>query len=177
MRVEWFCQVMGSEVGPLDQAQLVDMVRQHQLNPEDLVRRNTSSWVPAFEVKGLFEAASKPASPPSKPKERADPASEQDVKPANRVHRENATQRIDSAATSKPKTNPTHNRLAGDIDISANDWFCIATGEKFGPVGFDQLRSLADEGKLRGRDRVWRGSWPKYRTAADVDELKLKASQ
>ena len=62
MVTEWFCQVMGSEVGPLSQRQLVDMVRQHQVNPEDLVRRNDSSWVPAFEVKGLFEAASKPPS-------------------------------------------------------------------------------------------------------------------
>ena len=42
MAVEWYCKVMGSEVGPLTQDQLVDMVRNHRVNPEDLVRRKGS---------------------------------------------------------------------------------------------------------------------------------------
>ena len=162
MAVEWFCQVMGSEVGPLNQVQLVDMVRTHQLNPEDLVRRGNSPWVAAFEVKGLFEAAAKPPVPKPKLAEKP-PSKPEPVKEAvgNAVasHGErNAT-----------KTNPTPAAEPSATDVS--DWFCIASGQKMGPLGFTELKKLAADGSLREKDRVWRGSWPKFQQANEVDGL------
>ena len=98
MSVEWFCQIMGSEVGPLDQHQLVDMVRQHKLNPEDLVRRNSSPWVPAFDVKGLFEAAAKPApSPPPEQVAEPEPAEPTPPEPKAIPKKRNGRQEPDRA--------------------------------------------------------------------------------
>lgn len=166
MPVEWFCQIMGSEVGPLNQLQLIDMARRHRLNPEDLVRRNNSPWVPAFEVKGLFEAAAKPA-PPEPPAE--EPAAEVD---SGTVH-SNQAEATTAATTSTTHEPPVATFSSTESLETANDWYCIASGEKRGPLGFDELKAMAREGSLRGRDRVWRGSWPKYQKAADIDGLEI----
>ena len=134
------------------------MVRNHQINPEDLVRRNTSHWVPAFGVKGLFEAAAKPpAVVPVPPAEASvERSSHADRKRADEVDRDPA----DSV-----------DRLADDEH--AADWYCIASGEKRGPLEFKDLQLLARAGKLRDRDRVWRGSSPKYQKASEVDGLLI----
>ena len=162
MAVEWFCRVMGSDVGPLSQDQLVDMARQRHLNPEDLVRRGNSAWVPAFEVKGLFEAAAKPA--PAAPPPPPEPVVEPTIKADQKTPPE--------PELSRPakKTEPMRDHVRYDTD--GDDWFCIASGEKKGPLGFEQLRALVAAGRLRGRDRVWRGSWPKFRKAAEVEGLE-----
>lgn len=184
MAVEWFCQVMGAEVGPLTQGQLVDMVRQHQVNPEDLVRRGNSSWVAAFEVKGLFEAAAKPTTTNSarQPKDNAAQAPAA-ASPNARVA---PTTKPSADAPPKVASAPngdggqiaepeSHNATAHEVATSANDWFCIASGEKLGPLRFDELQKLADDGSLRGKDRVWRGSWPKFRRASEVEELSIES--
>ena len=169
MKVEWYCQMMGSEVGPLTQDQLVDMVRQHRLTPEDLVRRNQSSWVPAFEVKGLFEAAAKPAPTPT-PEPQPNEHDETPDVVATDPESPSPPQEVEVAVpVAKPKEDKVRRLDAGGDKA---DWYCIASGEKKGPVDFSLLQELAAEGKLRGRDRVWRGSWPKYQTAAEVDGLK-----
>ena len=56
MTSDWYCRVMGSELGPLSGAQLLEMVRSHQLTQEDSVRKGpTGEWVGAYRVKGLFQ--------------------------------------------------------------------------------------------------------------------------
>lgn len=182
MVTEWFCQVMGSEVGPLDQRQLVDMARHHHLNPEDLVRRNDSAWIPAFEVKGLFEAASKPAPAPQESSATEKAAS------AEKTQAESSTKVTEAASVVASSPTDGHSVAEGvpkpvvqratavahnvdDVCRNATDWFCIASGEKKGPIGFDELKTMADEGTLRGRDRVWRAAWPKFQKAAEVDGL------
>ena len=181
MVAEWYCQVMGSEVGPLTQHELVDMVRNHRINPEDLIRRNESSWVAAFEVKGLFEAAAKP---PSSRANTTETSSEQEAsvpsvdaeEVRDETHVESPRVRQDPAhAQPEPAARPAPTKIAR-IDKGSdnvNDWFCIASGEKRGPLGFDELQAMASEGSLRGRDRVWRASWPKFQKAADVDGLDV----
>ena len=73
------------------------------------------------------------------------------------------------ATADKPSASPTEDAK------SASDWFCIASGEKQGPLRFDELKKLADDGSLRAKDRVWRGSWPKFRRASEVEELGIES--
>ena len=174
MVAEWFCQVMGSEVGPLSQRQLVDMVRQHQVNPEDLVRRNESPWVPAFEVKGLFEAASKPPSQVDPTQPKPDRVSKNATDRRQSVPKVDQPSRIHSPH--KPTVDlrgkaPTRRVDTIPTDDQTRDWFCIASGEKCGPLGFDELKTMAENGQLRDRDRVWRASWPKFQKAGEIDGL------
>jgi Flp pilus assembly CpaF family ATPase len=50
----WYCEVMGTELGPMTHDDLVLMVRTGQLTPEDRVRQGESDWQPATAV-GLFD--------------------------------------------------------------------------------------------------------------------------
>ena len=158
MAVEWFCRIMGSDVGPLAQHQLVEMVRNHQVNPEDLIRRGTSQWAPAFEVKGLFEAAAK------RPAENSEPVPEEVVE-------ESAHTGGESRDISEPDSANLVRKDTFEDNGTASDWYCIASGEKHGPLDFRDLQSLAKAGTLRDRDRVWRASSPKWQKAAEVEGL------
>lgn len=171
MAVEWYCQLMGSELGPLNVEQLVDMVRQHQITPEDLVRRNESPWVPAYQVKGLFEAAAKPK---PKPKPAPEPTKAEPDRQFERVDRSDYDAVRDLAASSSAvKTSGDRGHALDADELPQDDWYCIASGEKKGPLSFDQLQALASDGKLRDRDRVWRGSAPKWHKASEVRGLEL----
>ena len=51
MAVEWFCRLMGTEMGPYTSAQLIEMVKSHQLTPEDLVKRGADGqWIDALRL-------------------------------------------------------------------------------------------------------------------------------
>src|SRR5690606_29014300 len=59
MASQWFCRLMGTELGPFTSKQLLEMARQHQITPEDAVRKGPDgTWVEAHRVKGLFEDGS-----------------------------------------------------------------------------------------------------------------------
>ncbi len=54
----WYVQVMGEQLGPLNDAQLREMVVKKQLTPDDTIRKGTSAeWMSASRVRGLFDHA------------------------------------------------------------------------------------------------------------------------
>ena len=56
MSVEWYCRLMGTEMGPYTSKQLIEMARSHQLTPQDFVKKGADGrWVDAHRVKGLFD--------------------------------------------------------------------------------------------------------------------------
>ena len=58
MASQWFCKVLGQEVGPVSFPNMAEMVRSGTLKEDDRVRRKGSQdWIPAREVIGLFRAA------------------------------------------------------------------------------------------------------------------------
>jgi hypothetical protein len=65
MSQQWYCQVMGSTVGPLTSSQLREMAQSGRLAPDDPIRKADSTrWAAASHVKGLFDPAPKPTPPP-----------------------------------------------------------------------------------------------------------------
>ena len=113
----------------------------------------------------MFEAAAKPAPKPADTEAKVDAAEETPPKPKSSV----APKPQAAAKVKVAETQPAH---AAENYETATDWFCIASGEKCGPLGFEELKALARDGSLRGRDRVWRGSWPKFQMAADIEGLE-----
>jgi len=58
MAADWFCEILGNELGPLSPKQLRTLVEKGKLSPDDRVRQGTGgAWVPAARVKGLFPSA------------------------------------------------------------------------------------------------------------------------
>ena len=74
MASQWFCKVLGQEVGPLGFRDLVEMVRAGTLKEGDAVRRQgTSEWTLARDVIGLFRAAQKQKAEPVPSEAKAKP--------------------------------------------------------------------------------------------------------
>ena len=147
MATEWYCQLMGSEMGPYSAAQLREMARQHQLTPEDLVRKGADGdWVAGYRVNGLFDEEAPTAAPGPKP-------------PADSL---------------KPKDSPPANKAAtGKLKVAAPGfkWFYLSDGKKVGPLRFQQLQNHAQSGQLKASDRVWSTDNPKWSEAGAVDGL------
>ena len=96
MASQWFCKVLGQEVGPVGFRDMAEMVRAGTLKEADQVRRKgTSEWIPARDVIGLFRAAKKepaqaaPAAPEPKPPLAPDqpPAKGQPAAPPRRIRK------------------------------------------------------------------------------------------
>jgi len=139
---QWFCRLMGDEIGPLTSAQLLEMARSHKLTPEDYVRKGTEgNWVGAYRVKGLFDEDAS-ASGISKIMTAVSQAPPPEAEPAPPVPKQHV-----------------------------EDWYCICKGRKLGPMTFEVLQALACEGQLQPSDRVWTNLMPKHHAAAEIQGL------
>lgn len=56
----WFIQHADGELGPLRPGELLQRVRDGQVKPETMIRKDNSAWFEASQVGGLFEAAMRP---------------------------------------------------------------------------------------------------------------------
>ncbi len=59
MPTEWYYQERGQTLGPLTPKQLLEKVKEGEVMPQTLVRKDDSQWVEAGEVGGLTDAATK----------------------------------------------------------------------------------------------------------------------
>lgn len=59
---DWFVQISGTgdEAGPYRPSELLELVRNGEVTPESMLRKDNSSWFAAADVGGLFEAAMRP---------------------------------------------------------------------------------------------------------------------
>ena len=196
MATQWFCRLMGSELGPYSASQMVDLVRKSRLTPEDLIRKGpTGEWVPAYRVKGLFEAAQRPA--PTRVASRAASADTSDQagtatrrdradtpsttslsgllvsailgdrsKKGEAGHGDDQAASHDTASHEGPSGEP--GTLAA---TRSRQWYCIVGGQRHGPMTMDALQRIAANGKLKPSDRVWSSTCPKWSRAQEVPEL------
>jgi hypothetical protein len=145
MASEWYCRLMGTELGPFTSKQLLEMARHHQITPDDSVKKGVDgNWVGAHRVKGLFEDAGAStiimASLPP------------DVQQALESTRETAK----GTATAGP---------------AVVTWHYISDHNKVGPLSFDQLVAHGRQGLLKPHCRVWSSKSPKWCEAKDVAGL------
>ena len=145
MTTEWYCQLMGSELGPFTSKQLLEMARSHRLMSDDSVKKGADGmWVAAHHVKGLFDDASAStiimASLPP------------EVKQALESKQETATE------TAAPEPRPI-------------SWYYISDQNKVGPLSFDELVAHGREGLVKPKSRVWTSMSPKWCEAKDIEGL------
>ena len=145
MATQWYCRLMGTELGPFTSKQLLEMARSHRLMPDDSVKKEADGmWVAAHRVKGLFDDASAStiimASLP------------QEVKQALECKQETTTE------TAAPEPRPFN-------------WYYISDQNKVGPLSFDELVARGREGLVKPESRVWSSTSPKWCEAKDIEGL------
>jgi len=60
---------------------------------------------------------------------------------------------------------------SGDSNEDEREWFCQTLGQELGPMSFEELMQLAENGTLQADDMVRRKSDGNWKPAADVPEL------
>ena len=145
MSVEWYCRLMGSEMGPFTSSQLIEMARSHQLTPQDVVKKGADGdWVDAHQVRGLFD----------------DPAS-------SSIIMANLPPELKKAA-------PGESHQAEDAPAAQpvpDCWYYISDHNKVGPLSFSELTEHGRRGFLKPADRVWSSSMPKWCEAKKIKGL------
>ncbi|MEO2048863.1 MAG: DUF4339 domain-containing protein [Pirellulales bacterium] len=143
MSVEWYCRLMGAEMGPFTSSQLVQMARSHQLTPQDLVKKGTDGkWVDAYRVKRLF-----------------DEDTSSSIIMANLPPELKKTAPLEQAKDT-PESQP-HTVV----------WFYISDHNKVGPLSFAELSAHGEQGILKPTDRVWSSISPKWSEARKIKNL------
>jgi hypothetical protein len=162
MASQWYCRLMGTELGPYTSKELLEMARQHQITPEDSVRKGPDgAWVEARLVKGLFEDGSMSTIimarlPP-------------DVQQALERKHHDA-----SPASNVAPTDSSGHFAAAKAEPTSVSWHYLSDEGKVGPLRFDQLVEHCQQGRLKPKTRVWSSASPKWCQAAEIEGLGLE---
>ena len=145
MATEWYCLLMGTELGPFTSKQLLEMARTHRITPDDSVRKGADgNWVGAHRVKGLFEDTG-----------------------ASTIIMANLPPEVKQALESKQAT---ANEPAA-AEPRPIRWHYISDHNKVGPLSFDELRAHGQQGLLKPKSRVWSSKSPKWCEAKDIEGI------
>jgi hypothetical protein len=143
MASEWYCRLMGTELGPFTSKQLLEMARQHRITPDDSVRKGSDGdWVGAHRVKGLFEDTG-----------------------ASTIIMAHLPPDVQQALENAREESPAP---AGPPVVT---WHYISDHNKVGPLSFDELVAHGKQGLLKPHCRVWSSKSPKWCEAKDVAGL------
>jgi hypothetical protein len=149
MATQWYCRLMGTEMGPFTSKELLEMARSHRITPDDSVRKGTDgNWVGAYRVKGLFEDAS------------ASTIIMANLPPDVIKELESKQEQAQAVAADPPRVS----------------WHYISDHNKVGPLTFDELVAHGEQGLLKPHDRVWSSKSPKWCEAKNVDGLEFDES-
>jgi hypothetical protein len=145
MATEWYCQLMGTELGPFTSKQLLEMARSHRVMPDDSVKKGVDGmWVAAHRVKGLFDDAA-----------------------ASTIIMASLPPQVKQAL--EDKQDATKN--AAVPDSRSITWYYISDHNKVGPLSFDELVAHGRHGLIKPASRVWSSRSPKWCEAKDVKGL------
>jgi GYF domain 2 len=145
MAAQWYCRLMGTELGPFTSNQLLEMARSHRLMPDDSVKKEADGmWVAAHRVKGLFDDAS-----------------------ASTIIMASLPPEVKQALESKQEAT----KVVAVPEPRPIKWYFISDQNKVGPLSFDELVAHGREGLIKPKTRVWSSKSPKWCEAKDVEGL------
>jgi hypothetical protein len=145
MATQWYCRLMGTELGPFTSKQLLEMARSHRLMPDDSVKKGAEGmWVAAHRVKGLFDDES-----------------------ASTIIMASLPPEVKQALESKQETT----KETAAPEPRPFNWYYISDQNKVGPLSFDELVAYGREGMVKPDSRVWSSKSPKWCEAKDVEGL------
>ena len=145
MATQWYCRLMGTELGPFTSKQLLEMARSHRLMPDDSVKKGADGmWVAAHRVKGLFDDAS-----------------------ASTIIMASLPPEVKKALESKQVTT----KEAAAPEPRPIKWYYISDQNKVGPLSFDELVAHGRHGRVKPESRVWSSTSPKWCEAKDIEGL------
>jgi len=164
----WHYQAMGEKLGPVSWAELKELAETGFVTPEVLVRQGDDGpWVPASQVKGLFDGGPAPAGkgePPavSEP-EPLGPASLEEPEPPGLAPL--PEDRVRRPAAPRPRQ-PAPQRPAPETR-----WYYEVEGRAQGPLTAAELKERAKSGQLAPGHLIRKGEAGPWIPASQVKGL------
>ena len=160
--VSWYYQAMGEELGPVSWAELKELAETGFVTPKVLVRQGGDGrWVPASQVKGLFDGGSQPA-------EAERPRAVSEPEGVGLAPLREAPPR--RPAAERPRK-PTPRRPAAETR-----WYYEVEGQAQGPLTAAELKERAKSGQLAPDHLIRKGEDGNWVPAGQVKGLFPKAS-
>ncbi|QDU39751.1 hypothetical protein Mal4_40980 [Maioricimonas rarisocia] len=134
MATNWYYRIVGEEFGPVDFDALFELARAGGLGPDDDVRSESADeWQSAATIVGLF---------PDEDEASPDPQAADTLEDADDL-----SSLLESVADDSGAPEAT----ASD---SRNQWFAQVFNQELGPLEFEAVAQMADDGELAPSDLV-----------------------
>lgn len=157
---QWYCQLLGQELGPLSFEDLLKFAEQGELSAEDDVKLGAAGkWRKVGSIGRLVSVL------PYRESQELRPAQIVEVKPANARAEATPPQTapIPAATVSPRATGPTYHPAAEE-----NSWYAWIQGTEYGPVNLLELSQWLTTGRLGPADMVKQGMLSQWMPSAAV---------
>ncbi|MFG0334093.1 MAG: DUF4339 domain-containing protein [Maioricimonas sp. JB049] len=134
MATNWYYRIVGEEFGPVDFDALFELARDGGLSRDDDVRpENSAEWQPAASIMGLFPDEDHPTG---------------DIQTADTpADADDLSSLLNSVADD-------WGAPGASAEDSRNRWFARVFNQELGPLDFEAVAQMADEGELAPSDLV-----------------------
>ena len=184
MATAWYYALNGEQKGPISTEELMALVANGQLTPNDLIwRKGFTEWVRVAKVRELAvlchaatpqasQATTQQPHPPVKAPDTAEPSEELRLAPdPEEVVKK---QRLPHEVTPKMANVPT--KPAPKLQPQVTQWYYARGGKKAGPVTAQFLKEKAQSGQLLPTDLLWKDGLKDWVAASTLPGLKFPAA-
>ena len=164
----WYVKTDKGDIGPLNNEKLAEVIHKGLIKRDTKLRRGKDGrYVTAAEVSGLFEkppvdmsrvSDAPPEDPPSQPPSKSSASAEK--------HEPHQDRQPDQSKAPRYSDKPVEG-----FGRSESTWKCRIDGQEHGPLNTEQLRQLAQTGKLEPTDLIWREGLPNWVPASKAKGL------
>lgn len=140
----WKYRILGQDFGPVSREALLDLLRDGTLGPSDIVCQNGDDWQLIESYPELLSAAEE--DPDAEPAELSD----------------------DLTALLESVGNIDETASRNQSAATEEGWYCRVFGTELGPIDFDHLLSMVQDGELSRSDEVRLGGQGRWERADSI---------
>lgn len=169
LKTQWFCRILNQELGPMSADDLMQLLLDGELAPNDEVKSSTEpEWVPARTVVFLSSSGSNLDLLDAEDEETASvvPASAEAV--VEEPVEETPAEPTPAAAPVEPAKPPI-------LKVrSKQKWFCKLGGMGYGPIEAHKIKMWAEQERVEPTDLLKLGRKGEWFEAWQIEALQLK---
>ncbi len=164
--IQWFCQILNQELGPMSADDLMQLLLDGELAPNDNVKSSAEpEWIPARTVVFLSSSANDLDVLDS---EEEESESTVDASADAVVEEQVAEISSEPTATKEPPKPPI-------LKVrSRQKWFCKLGGMGYGPIEAHKIKLWAEQARIESTDLVKLGRKGEWFEAWQIEALQFK---
>lgn len=167
-KVQWFCRILNQELGPMSADDLMQLLIDGELAPNDDVKSSVGQeWVPARTVVFLSSAGSL----------QDDLDIEEEEEEENETSTTSESETTETEQESETETVPEEKAPPKPPILkvrSKQKWFCKLGGMGYGPLEAHKIKAWAEQDRIEATDLLKLGRKAEWFEAWQIEALQLK---